>query len=65
MRAKPCPIRLELSRAASYKFEFFGSLDPPVSKRVSPAWNRKGMSSGSPFTRVFLHVFWKARSSVL
>ena len=60
MRAKPWPMRFDLSITASYRFEFAGSVDPPVSSSVSPAWNKKGMS------RFFSsHVFLKAISSSL
>lgn len=60
MRAKPWPMRFDLSTTASYRFELAGSVEPPVSSSVSPAWNKKGMS------RFFSsQVFLNATSSSL
>lgn len=63
--AKPWPIRFDPSSVASYRFEFLGSLEPPVSRSVSPAWNKKGISRGFPFTKVFAQVALNAKSSSL
>lgn len=58
MSENPCPIRFDLRRTASYRFELLGSVEPPVSNNVSPAWKRKGISNFCA-----LQVSWNATNS--
>jgi hypothetical protein len=53
-------MRFDFSATASKRLELFGSSEPPVSSKVSPAWNMKGMSIFN-----VSHVALNARSSSL